>query len=110
VRARIARDSKSHNCSDGYTSIYDPRILVSTSISRVRSVSLLLSSLSQCLKGTPILYVNVGYRLGPFGFPTGTEAGSKGYLNLGLKDMITALQWTQMNIGAFGGDKSKVRS
>ncbi|KII90741.1 hypothetical protein PLICRDRAFT_683700 [Plicaturopsis crispa FD-325 SS-3] len=59
-------------------------------------------------RGTPIIYVNFNYRLGPFGFPQGSEASSKGALNLGLKDQLAALTWIQTNIGAFGGDKSQV--
>lgn len=61
------------------------------------------------LQGTPIIYVNFNYRLGPLGFPQGSEADSKGALNLALKDQVAALEWVQHNIGAFGGDKSKVR-
>ncbi|CDO72172.1 hypothetical protein BN946_scf184970.g24 [Trametes cinnabarina] len=59
-------------------------------------------------RGTPIVYVDFNYRLGALGFPQGVEATSRGALNLGLKDMLTALQWVQHNIVAFGGDPSKV--
>ncbi|KAJ2985861.1 hypothetical protein NUW54_g10005 [Trametes sanguinea] len=59
-------------------------------------------------RGTPIIYVNFNYRLGALGFPQGLEATSRGALNLGLKDMLTALEWVQRNIDAFGGDPSKV--
>ncbi|KAJ7124258.1 extracellular triacylglycerol lipase precursor [Mycena epipterygia] len=59
-------------------------------------------------RGTPVIYVNFNYRLGPLGFPQGWEAADKKALNLGLKDIITALEWVQLNIGAFGGDKDKV--
>ncbi|KAL0945837.1 hypothetical protein HGRIS_012120 [Hohenbuehelia grisea] len=60
------------------------------------------------VRGTPVIYVNFNYRLGPLGFPQGAEAVARGALNLGLKDQIAALQWVQKNIGAFGGDKTKV--
>ena len=60
------------------------------------------------VKGTPMIYVSFNYRLGPLGFPQGQEAADKGALNIGLKDQLTALEWIQLNIGAFGGDKSKV--
>jgi carboxylesterase type B len=60
------------------------------------------------LQGTPVIFVNFNYRLGPLGFPQGSEAESKGALNLGLRDQLTALDWIQVNIGAFGGDKTKV--
>ncbi|KAI0330842.1 esterase 1 [Cubamyces sp. BRFM 1775] len=59
-------------------------------------------------RGTPIVYVNFNYRLGVLGFPQGEEATSRGALNLGLKDMLTALQWIQHNIATFGGDPTKV--
>ncbi|OBZ70961.1 hypothetical protein A0H81_09027 [Grifola frondosa] len=60
------------------------------------------------LRGTPIIYVNFNYRTGPFGFPQGVEAASRGALNLGLKDQLTALEWIQRNIASFGGDPEKV--
>jgi acetylcholinesterase len=60
------------------------------------------------LRGTPVIYVNFNYRTGPLGFPQGAEATKEGSLNLGLKDQLAALEWIQANIGAFGGDKSKV--
>ncbi|KAK0460661.1 extracellular triacylglycerol lipase precursor [Desarmillaria tabescens] len=59
-------------------------------------------------RGTPIIYVNFNYRLGPLGFPQGQEADDRGQLNLGIRDQLTALQWVQENIGVFGGDKTKV--
>ncbi|KAJ7225244.1 esterase 1 [Mycena haematopus] len=59
-------------------------------------------------RGTPIIFVNFNYRLGPLGFPQGQEAGNKGAVNLGIKDQIAALQWVQMHIESFGGDKNKV--
>jgi len=37
------------------------------------------------------------------------SAGEAGILNLALRDQLTALEWVQNNIGAFGGDKDKVR-
>ncbi|KAK0224109.1 extracellular triacylglycerol lipase precursor [Armillaria fumosa] len=59
-------------------------------------------------RGTPVIYVNFNYRLGPLGFPQGAEAASRGILNLGLRDQLAALEWVQINIGTFGGDKHKV--
>ncbi|KAF7376885.1 Carboxylic ester hydrolase [Mycena sanguinolenta] len=59
-------------------------------------------------RGTPIIFINFNYRLGPLGFPRGQEAGGQGAVNLGIKDQIAALQWVQMNIESFGGDKNKV--
>ncbi|KAG7445244.1 esterase 1 [Guyanagaster necrorhizus] len=59
-------------------------------------------------RGTPIIYINFNYRLGPLGFPQGAEAASRGILNLAIEDQLAALKWVQLNIGAFGGDKDKV--
>ncbi|KAF6745462.1 triacylglycerol lipase 3 [Ephemerocybe angulata] len=59
-------------------------------------------------RGTPMIYVNFNYRLGPLGFPQGQEADDKRALNLGILDQIAALEWVQANIHAFGGDKDKV--
>ena len=58
-----------------------------------------------------IVCVTVAYRLGVFGFLDfepllGAEyAGSA---NNGLRDLIASLRWVQENIGAFGGDPSRV--
>ncbi|KAJ7912062.1 esterase 1, partial [Mycena leptocephala] len=76
----------------GAASVYNASGIVSQSISR----------------GTPVIYVNLNYRLGPLGFPVGSEAADAGLLNLGLKDQLTAFQWVQDNIGKFGGDRHKV--
>ncbi|KAJ7579027.1 esterase 1 [Mycena floridula] len=59
-------------------------------------------------RGTPLIYVNFNYRLGPLGFPQGQEADNRGALNLGLRDQLAALEWVQLHIGSFGGDKTKV--
>ncbi|KAJ7912074.1 extracellular triacylglycerol lipase precursor [Mycena leptocephala] len=73
-------------------SIYNPSGIVSQSISR----------------GTPAIWVNFNYRLGPLGFPVRSEAADTGLLNLGLRDQLTAFQWVQDNIGKFGDDHHKV--
>jgi carboxylesterase type B len=39
----------------------------------------------------------------------GRDFADAGAANLGLRDAELALQWVQENIGAFGGDHSKVR-
>ncbi|KAG5635942.1 hypothetical protein H0H81_009591 [Sphagnurus paluster] len=93
----------------GASSIYNGSGIVAQSVAR----------------GTPVIYVNFNYRLGPLGFPQGQEgknidlvsrgkfqsipsANDKKALNLAMKDQLTALQWVQENIGLFGGDKNKV--
>ncbi|KAF4583827.1 hypothetical protein EYR40_002322 [Pleurotus pulmonarius] len=59
-------------------------------------------------RGTPIIYVNLNYRLGGLGFPQGARAIDRGSHNLGLKDQLLAIQWVQDHIAAFGGDPKKV--
>ncbi len=59
-----------------------------------------------------VIVVNMGYRLGVFGFLATEELqkespnGSTG--NYGLLDQIKVLQWVQNNISAFGGDPDNV--
>ncbi|HXR45543.1 MAG TPA: carboxylesterase/lipase family protein [Pseudolysinimonas sp.] len=58
-----------------------------------------------------VLFVNLNYRLGAFGF-----LDFAGYStpdrpidsNLGLRDIVAALQWVRDNIRAFGGDPDNV--
>jgi para-nitrobenzyl esterase len=49
--------------------------------------------------------VTVSYRLGIFGYLNPHTDGEE---NLGLRDQILALQWTQQHIAAFGGNPSQV--
>ena len=59
-----------------------------------------------------VIVVNMGYRLGVFGFfadkalAEESETGTTG--NYGLLDQILALQWVQDNIAAFGGNPDNV--
>ena len=57
-----------------------------------------------------IIVVNMGYRLGIFGFYADEqllkEEGTTG--NYGLLDQICALQWVKDNIEAFGGDPGNI--
>ncbi|MBQ7061186.1 MAG: carboxylesterase family protein, partial [Clostridia bacterium] len=59
-----------------------------------------------------VIVVNMGYRLGVFGFfaseelAAESEHGTTG--NYGLLDQIKALEWVQSNISAFGGDPDNV--
>ena len=59
-----------------------------------------------------VVVVNMGYRLGIFGFfadeelAAESENGTTG--NYGLLDQILALQWVRDNIAAFGGDPGNV--
>ena len=51
-----------------------------------------------------VVCVTINYRVGIEGFLPLPDAPT----NLGLRDMITALQWVQSNIEAFGGDPTNV--
>ncbi|KAF5361669.1 hypothetical protein D9758_007282 [Tetrapyrgos nigripes] len=68
----------------------------------------LLKEVSNGHQGTPVILVSINYRLGPLGFPQGSEAEEKGALNLAIKDELTALEWVHKHIEEFGGDKDKV--
>jgi para-nitrobenzyl esterase len=54
--------------------------------------------------------VSLNYRLGPFGWLSLSQYGGvfADATNLGLQDIITALQWVQENIAHFGGDPRNV--
>ncbi|KAF7330242.1 Carboxylic ester hydrolase [Mycena venus] len=55
----------------------------------------------------PIIFVSTNYRLNTFGFLSSTNIAPEN-LNVGLLDQRQALAFVQENIGAFGGDPSKV--
>lgn len=59
-----------------------------------------------------VIYVNLAYRLGVFGFygNKDLQAESPDHTtgNYGLLDQIQALKWVQENIAAFGGDPDNV--
>lgn len=52
-----------------------------------------------------VVVVSVTYRLGLLGF---LGDGERIPANLGLLDMVAALEWTRENIAAFGGDRDNV--
>ena len=55
------------------------------------------------------IFVSIQYRLGAYGFVGGPKYVSQGGAqNIGLLDQRLALEWTQKNIAAFGGDPKKV--
>jgi len=51
-----------------------------------------------------VIVVSVTYRLGILGYLGGADHAA----NLGLLDQLTALEWVQRNISAFGGDPQRV--
>ena len=59
-----------------------------------------------------VVFVNINYRLGVFGFlahpELSQESGHHASGNYALLDMIAALQWVQKNIAALGGDPTNV--
>ena len=61
-------------------------------------------------QGTPVIYANINYRVGPMGFPVGEIASREGIQNLGLRDQLLAFEWIHDNIERFGGDRTKVCS
>ncbi|MFO1405906.1 MAG: carboxylesterase family protein [Steroidobacteraceae bacterium] len=82
-------------------------------------------STSELVDGSKVLYdgtalaeatgrivVTVQYRLGPLGWLVhpglDAEAPDARSGNYGLEDLMAALRWVQRDIGAFGGDRSRV--
>ncbi|MEI6841630.1 MAG: carboxylesterase family protein [Methanomicrobiales archaeon] len=61
-------------------------------------------------KGVTVVTTN--YRLGPLGFLAHPDLDNESAKNVsgnyGILDQVAALQWVQRNIGAFGGDPSRV--
>ena len=57
-----------------------------------------------------LVTVNIGYRLGPYGFMYLEEAeeGETYKGNWGLQDQLAGLKWISMYGGVFGGDKEQV--
>lgn len=58
-----------------------------------------------------IVFVNLNYRLGAFGFLDFARYSTPEHPienNLGLRDMVAALEWVRGNIRAFGGDPDNV--
>lgn len=58
-----------------------------------------------------VVYVSFNYRLGALGFTDFTRYSTPARpieSNLGLRDMVAALEWVRDNIAAFGGDPAAV--
>lgn len=58
-----------------------------------------------------VVVVTINYRLGALGFlelPTVGADTERFSTNIGVRDVLAALQWVQDNIAAFGGDRRRV--
>ncbi|PRD33743.1 UNVERIFIED_CONTAM: Acetylcholinesterase-1 [Trichonephila clavipes] len=53
-----------------------------------------------------VIVVTINYRVGLFGFLTSASEEAPG--NVGMYDMVMALQWVNDNIESFGGDKDRI--
>ncbi|XP_059046080.1 juvenile hormone esterase-like [Achroia grisella] len=53
-----------------------------------------------------VVFVTCSFRIGPFGFLSFNDCTAPG--NCGLKDIVLALKWVQMNISRFGGDPENI--
>ncbi|GBM95845.1 Acetylcholinesterase-1 [Araneus ventricosus] len=53
-----------------------------------------------------VIVVTVNYRMGLFGFLTSNTDDAPG--NMGMYDLVMALQWVNDNIEYFGGDKARI--
>ncbi|MDA4107634.1 carboxylesterase/lipase family protein [Mycolicibacterium holsaticum] len=54
------------------------------------------------------IIVTVNYRLGALGFLDLSSLGDQFATNIGIRDVLFALQWVRDNIAAFGGDPGRV--
>lgn len=58
-----------------------------------------------------VVFVSVNHRLGPFGFTNLAGVGGAKYAasgNVGMLDLVAALEWVRDNVATFGGDPGNV--
>jgi para-nitrobenzyl esterase len=58
-----------------------------------------------------IVFVSINHRLGPLGFTNLASVGGEKYSksgNVGMLDIVAALEWVRDNIASFGGDAGNV--
>jgi carboxylesterase type B len=63
---------------------------------------------SKSFTANGVIYVSINYRLGAFGWSSGSTLAKDGTPNAGLYDQRFALEWVQKYISRFGGDPKKV--
>jgi para-nitrobenzyl esterase len=66
---------------------------------------------AQMARHHDVVQVSVNHRLNILGFLDVSEIGGSGYedsVNVGMTDLVAALQWVRENIANFGGDPDKV--
>lgn len=68
------------------------------------------SDLSGLVSSGKVIGVSINYRLGALGWMSLAQYGGalKDATNLGMQDIVTALEWIQENIIQFGGDPKQV--
>lgn len=59
-------------------------------------------------KDTGCIIITLNYRLNVFGFLDFSSFSDKFDSNIGIKDVVCALEWIQSNIAEFGGDANNV--
>ncbi|KAF1991501.1 carboxylesterase family protein [Aulographum hederae CBS 113979] len=67
-----------------------------------------LLSRSASTQNQDMIYVSLNYRLGAFGWLSGSLIAENGVANAGLYDQRFALEWVQKKIHLFGGDPQHV--
>ena len=72
-----------------------------------------LYDFSKLVKKHNVIVITINYRLGPLGWFThpavqGLQDGIDKTSNFGTLDIISALEWTNENINAFGGDPNNI--
>ncbi|VDP79132.1 unnamed protein product [Echinostoma caproni] len=60
---------------------------------------------AQTIRSVDAIHVTFNYRIGPLGFLTHPRVKQP---NLGLYDQLALLRWIRNNVGAFGGDPTRV--
>jgi len=57
-----------------------------------------------------MVFVNINYRVGPFGFLSSGKVSNNGDLNVGMFDQRAALEWVQQHIASVSGTQISICS